>query len=556
MKISKAKLRQIIKEEVISLVEAPTSRGPEGAEPMTRYEPRRVTKRKMQRDQDRDAVKDFFGSDDPLVTKVDEPRITKQVTDLDADPDKTGALSPDQRANLPLDTPEPKQATERPLNDPDRIVITAFDSDVRDKLLEDYASQTGIEIDDRPLGHGEFGIVYEGENPEYGPVAVKMTLSGQEINAYKNIKKLKDGLESRDPEAGNVLPTILDIRTIVSPPVGPEGTVRAGRYVEKPNGRAYKVFVVQMELLEKLDPETRSDVFGANPAEMPYELEQRADPEVRRRIKAARGRLVADDFVDDKERAALRQDATVQYADVVDRVRAIPHYLRIRNVYSSLKKLLGDDWQRLLDNIRFTGTQKDSEEFEQSQLTEVTSTAPPVPLTDKPALEMFKEIEDFLREQEAYYLKQPAYAHIQTMHKIHGQMAHEIPTIVEKYVSDAKVLDRVSALAGLVLPTQMAANVRLPQYDPEVIKKSDALRSSMVPPSEFQSPVAKNFYQRLKKLEKFDAQYGDVHANNLMQRDNGDLVVADVGLFLFGKEGDRGYAGAIVERLQRLAGLI
>jgi predicted unusual protein kinase regulating ubiquinone biosynthesis (AarF/ABC1/UbiB family) len=102
----------------------------------------------------------------------------------------------------------------------------------------------------------------------------------------------------------------------------------------------------------------------------------------------------------------------------------------------------------------------------------------------------------------------------------------------------------------------MAANARLPQYDPEIIKKSDALRSNIVPPSEIQSRVAKSFYQRLKKLEKFDAQYGDVHANNLMQRENGDLVIADVGLFLFGKKGARGYAGAIVERLQHLAGII
>ena len=548
MKISRATLRRIINEEARPLLERET-------EPMTRVIPRKGPEARR-RDKDREAVADFFGDDDPLVTKVDDPRQTKRVTQPAVDPNKTVALSPDRRANLDFDSADPKQATERPLNDPARIVITAFDSDVRDKLLEDYASQTGIEIDDRPLGHGEFGIVYEGENPEYGPVAVKMTLSGQEINAYKNIKKLKDGLESRDPEVGNVLPTILDIRTITSPPVGPEGPVRAGRYVEKPDGRAYKVFVVQMELLEKLDPETRSDVLGANPAEMPHELEQRADPEVLQRIKAARARLEDGDVESDKERDALRQAATLQNADVTDRVRAIPHYLSTRNVYSSLKKLLGEDWERLLDNIRFTGAQKDSEEFEQSQLTEATSTAPPVPLTDKPALEMFKEIEDFLREQEAYYLKQPAYAHIQTMHKIHGKMAHEIPTIVAKYVSDAKVLDRVSALSGLVLPTQMAANVRLPQYDPEVIKKSDALRSSIVPPSEFQSPVAKNFYQRLKKLEKFDAQYGDVHANNLMQRDNGDLVVADVGLFLFGKEGDRGYACAIIERLQRLAGII
>jgi hypothetical protein len=550
MKISKTTLHQIIKEEVASLWEAPQSLG------RTRVAPRKGPKDRRA-DKDREAAKDFFGSDDPLVTKVGPQQVELPIDKTPAaDPEKTVALSPEKRAALQFDLPDPKQATERPLNDPDRIAITAFAPGVRKKLLETYESETGITIDDRPLGHGEFGIVYQGENPEYGPVAVKMTLSGQEMNAYKNIKKLKDGLEERDPEAGNVLPTILDIRTIPSPPVGPAGNVRQGRYIEKEDGRPYKVFVVQMELLEKLDPETRSDVFGANPAELPHELEQRADPEALERITAARDRLQDGAFENEEERAALRQDATLQNADVADRVRAIPHYLSIRNVYSSLKKLLGEDWERLLDNIRFTSAQKDSEEFEQSQLTEATSTAPPVPLTDKAALEMFKEIEDFLREQEAYYLKQPAYAHIQTMYKIHGNMADEIPAIVEKYVSDAQVLERVSALSGLVLPTQMAANVRLPQYDPEKIKDSPALSSSIVPPSELASPIVQSFYDRLDKLKQWKTEYGDVHANNLMKRPNGDLVVADVGLFLFGPEGDRGYAGAQVERLQRLAGLI
>ena len=125
-----------------------------------------------------------------------------------------------------------------------------------------------------------------------------------------------------------------------------------------------------------------------------------------------------------------------------------------------------------------------------------------------------------------------------------------------KYVDDPSLLDQLGIYAGNILQKQMAANSKLPQYDPEAIAASPGLRGSILPPSELQSRVAKNFYARLKKLEKWDAQYGDVHPSNLMQRENGDLVVADVGLFMFGKKGDRGYAGAIVERLQRLAGII
>ncbi len=506
MKISKATLQQIIKEEAASLMEAPRSRGPGGTEPMTRYAPRKGAKEKR-RDQDRDAVKDFFGTDDPLVTKVDDPDKTQPPA---VDPDKTVALSPDQRANLDFDTAEPKQATERPLNDPDRIVITAFDSDVRAKLLQDYASQTGIEIDDRPLGHGEFGIVYEGENPEYGPVAVKMTLSGQEINAYKNIKKLKDGLESRDPQAGNVLPTILDIRTIVSPPVGPEGSVRAGRYIEKESGRAYKVFVVQMELLQQLDPETRVDVFGPDPTKEDY------TPEVRKR------------FVED--------------------------YLTIENIYSSLEKLFDEDaWEELASAVQ----QQPIDEGPTGRSIDLQSSGgASLPVKDERFFPPLREIDKVLPRLRKAFLDAPARNQFWALRDIHTILQNTLNKAFQKYVDDTELLNRLGIYAGTILQKQMAANARLPQYDPEMIKKSDALRSNIVPPSEIQSRVAKNFYKRLKKLEKWDAQYGDVHANNLMQRENGDLVVADVGLFLFGKEGSRGYAGAIVERLQRLAGLI
>lgn len=469
---------------------------------MTRYAPRKGPKDRR-RDKDREAVKDFFGSDDPLVTKADEPRkadrVTQRVTEPAVDPDKTIARSPEEMAAraAELDAAEPKQATDRPLGDPDRLAITAFDSDVRKKLLETYEAETGITIDDRPLGHGEFGIVYEGENPEYGPVAVKMTLSGQEINAYKNIKKLKDGLESRDPEAGNVLPTILDIRTISSPPVGPEGEVRAGRYIEKEGGRPYKVFVVQMELLEKLDSDIRVDVFGPDPTKEDY------SPEVRKR------------FVED--------------------------YLTIENIYSSLEKLFDDiRWQKLIDQVA------DSSLNEEGSL----------PIQDERMFPPFREIEKALPRLRKAYLDAPANAQFWALRDIHNILKNTIMKAFTKYVDDESLLDQLGIYAGNILQKQMAANARLPQYDPDTIKNSPGLRGKILAPSEIQSRVAKNFYKRLKKLEQWDAQYGDVHAHNLMQRENGDLVVADVGLFMFGPQGSRGYAGAIVERFQHLAGII
>ena len=492
MKISKTILHQIIKEEAQTLLEV-------GTEPMTRYAKRKGPEARR-RDKDREQVKDFFGSDDPLVTKTKEEEPV--------DPNKTIARSPEDIAAraAEFDAAEPKQATDRQLNDPDRIVITAFDSDVRAKLLETYASETGIEIDDRPLGHGEFGIVYEGENPEYGPVAVKMTLSGQEINAYKNIKKLKDGLASRDPFAANALPAILDIRTIVSPPVGPEGDIRAGRYIEKEGGRPYKVFVVQMELLEKLNSETRVDVFGPDPSEENY------SPEVRKRF--------------------------------------VEEYLTIENIYSSLEKLLdGELWEKLVDQVVSRSVSEGS-----------------LPIRDEKLFPPFREIEKILPRLRKAYLDAPADAQFFALHNIHNILKNAIVKVFTKYVDDESLLEQLSNYAGPILRKQMAANARLPQYDPEAIAASPGLRAGILPPSEIQSRVAKSFYERLKKLEQWDAQYGDVHASNVMQRGEksfhdehhnpGDLVVADVGLFMFGPQGSRGYAASIVERLQHLAGII
>jgi serine/threonine protein kinase len=96
------------------------------------------------------------------------------------------------------------------------------------------------------------------------------------------------------------------------------------------------------------------------------------------------------------------------------------------------------------------------------------------------------------------------------------------------------------------LHEQMLANVKIPQYDPERIKKSFSHRF-IAPTSDLKSVVAKNFFNRLKRLEKFDIQYGDVHRDNVMLNQDGDLVVADVGLFLYGSEGDRQWASSSID---------
>ena len=467
----------------------------------------RKSPEERRRDKDRGAVADFMGADDPLVTKMADP-------DAPADPDKTVAAtaSPerDARDAEERELAGAKQATHRSLQDPKRISIMNFDSDVREKLVEAYSQKAAISVDDQPLGYGEFGIVYKGENPEYGPVAVKMTLSGQEINAYKNIKLLKEGLESREPEVGNVLPTILDITAITSPPVKAPG--QRPRYVEAEDGEKYKVFVVQMELLKPLDSEIRSDIFGPSPVD-------EYSPEVMKR------------FVDE--------------------------YLSVENIYSSLEDLFGDmRWEKVLAAIQPQPTN----EGPTGRSVEIPKAAQKgsLPIQDERAFPPFREIDKLLpRLRKAYVdASKEGRDHFFALKDIHKILATQISRIFAKYIEDDNVLGQLEGSSGYILPAKMAANAKLPQYDPEAIEASPGLRSAIMPPSELQTTVAKNFYQRLKKLEKYDAQYGDVHANNVMMRENGDLVVADVGLFMFGKKGDRGYAGSIAERFKELAGII
>ncbi len=486
MKVTKSKLKRIITEELQNIL------AEQSVDPTVYVHD---LKRRRERAQEREALKKFFGTRDleePDTTQMpDAPRAA-------SDPDKTAKLSPARQAALDKER-EVIQAPELSLRDPERLTITDFSKDVQDKLLLAYSNKEGISIDPKPLGSGEFGIVYKGENPEWGPVAVKMTLSGQEINAYRNIKKLKDGLETRDLQGGNVLPEILDISVLPSPPVRPEGTIRRGKFIEKQGGQKYKVFVVQMELLEKLDPAIRSDVFGADPTGKP-------EPEVRKR------------FVD--------------------------NYLAIDNIYSALKKLIGEDrLEKILSTLESPERAAMRRGADPGPVTEQT-----LPIKDERAFPIFREIEKKLLPLKKAYLRSDPENDYFAILDMKRKISTYVKDAFEKYIDDPESRQTLNIIASPeILGKQLDSNMRLSQYDPKTIGKSSALGASMLPPSEIKSQVAKNFYTRLKKLEKYDTQYGDVHAHNLMQRLNGDLVVADVGLFLFGPEGNRGYAGSITE---------
>ena len=236
-----------------------------------------------------------------------------------------------------------------------------------------------------------------------------------------------------------------------------------------------------------------------------------------------------------------------------DRIRNINEYLTIENIASALEGILGGDrWEKVLGNLG-----PEVEELPDSAIQPV-SEGPrgSLPVKDQRAFPAFRAIEQELPRLRTAYLESPADNHLFALRDIHKLLARRVSQVFADYLEDETLAGMIEASAGMILPAQMAANVKLPQYDPEEIKRSPGLRSSFLPPTELQTTVGKSFYQRLKKLEKYHAQYGDVHPNNVMQRDNGDLVVADVGLFLFGQGEDRGYAGGIAERFRLLAGII
>ena len=154
------------------------------------------------------------------------------------------------------------------------------------------------------------------------------------------------------------------------------------------------------------------------------------------------------------------------------------------------------------------------------------------------------------------YLESDPENHTFAMRDINQALSTGLEKTLARYIDDDEFLEDIQMYLYLFLHQQLRANVRLPQYDPETIEAKPGLRAQILPPGAIQSGVAKSFYTRLKGLEQYNVQYGDVHANNLMMREDGDLVVADVGLFLFGPEGARNFASSLVERYRRLAGLI
>ena len=213
------------------------------------------------------------------------------------------------------------------------------------------------------------------------------------------------------------------------------------------------------------------------------------------------------------------------------RERFINAYLSLDNLGGSLETLMEEEkWERLLSYIRTTPSGRGKG--------------------------LWRDMDKFLGALKKAYLESDPENHVFAMRDINQALSEALEKTLARYIDDDEFLQEITIYLYRFLHQQLRANTKLPQYDPKQIAADPGLSSQIIPPGKMQSTVSKNFYNRLQGLEQYNVQYGDVHAHNLMMREDGDLVVADVGLFLFGPEGARRFASSVVERYRRLAGLI
>ena len=241
-------------------------------------------------------------------------------------------------------------------------------------------------------------------------------------------------------------------------------------------------------------------------------------------LKPITGDIRADVFgpAADPEAPTASQEARERFIDT---------YLSLDNLTGSLEAILKETtWERLLSYISISPSGRGSG--------------------------LWRDMDKLLGQLKKVYLAAAPEDQVFTMHSINKALSEALEKSLARYIDDDEFLEDIKMYLYRFLHMQLRANTKLPQYDPETIEALPGLRAQISPPGKMQSRVAKNFYKRLQGLEQYNVQYGDVHGNNLMMREDGDLVVADVGLFLFGPQGSRKFASSIVERYRRLAGLI
>ena len=152
-----------------------------------------------------------------------------------------------------------------------------------------------------------------------------------------------------------------------------------------------------------------------------------------------------------------------------------------------------------------------------------------------------------------------------------------LASLVKDYTDNEELADDLGIYARQPLHNKMKSAVKMPQYDPKTAYGAAVYQSNTgaTPPPEgkdLESQVAQTFLTRLRELNKLgqatddsslEMSYGDLHGNNVMVRENGELVAADVGLFLVDRDAQTGALmpkglseRKIFERMSQLAGII
>ena len=562
MKVSRAQLHQIIKEEIASVMEAPVSRtvGMDG-QPRPTTRTRKKSKRAQAWDEhpvdaaarrnrerlalaraergstepmdpeeapEEDLLKGFFGGSTAAKGLAGSQSVSATP---EKDPDRTRTPRPQVAA----DDGTPHSVTDRRFDDPSRVSIKSLTPSARDMLVIDFASANDLEVG-AFLGIGEFGAVYR-VNPTGGtswPSALKVTFDKEEASTYAKIKKQREALPKK---VGDILPQIYAIDVAGSPPLMHSPAPPSRLQLASPGeGKRLKTYFIHMELLEPLDKELKMDLFGA------------------------KGQSV---------------DVNPLYPDKGARARFVKNYLSAKNIYSAMAEILS---KRQLGEIRSAVSTTPLSEApytspeEARRKTAVGHAARELGIEDLKFVPVFEEINKRLEPIRQELLRAPGQDDLtKNLRKAHRDLVVLLENVFQEYVSDTRALQLVDMVTNMtsldpvtqtdkpVLMIRMGANVSVPNYDPKRIHQRPWLGRK---PGAFASPDAKSAYLRLAALKKAAAgglEYADVHSKNMMQRPNGDLVVGDVGLFYFAdEEGKLRQHGQLAEqqRLQALAGVI
>ena len=531
MKISKTTLHQIIKEEALTLLEV-------GTEPMTRYAKRKGPEERR-RDKDRAAVRDMLGPDDPLVTKTSQKEPEPQEP---VDPDKT--IKVDHGEETHGRVPARGHGSE------DFLTTTNFNKGVLLSALQRYADENDLKVEEEPIGSGMYSVVYLAYGPE-GDEVLKITAHKKEIDAYEAVKVRRDAATSEMPNAAKALPRVYDTQRLSTEPVRLRpppsarfpGHVPQGEWTYQPDaeGKPYDLWVVRMEKLQTLEEagygeEIRSDIFGYSGARV-------ASPQAM--IRYVENLFSFKNFYTSLE-SAMDEDF---FEKILSATSAVP-LGRGKDIMTQMEKGIAELKQDLVSKI------KDG--------------------TLVPPDAQVKKGEDPQWALVADPSKNPVML-TQLLAQGLNVMTDHFASLVKDYTDNEALADDLEIYARQPLHNKMTAAVKIPQYDPRTEYGAAVYQSNMgvtTPPErkDLESQVAQTFLTRLRELNKLgqatddpslEMSYGDLHGNNVMVRENGELVAADVGLFLVDRDQSTGALvptglreRKIFERMSQLAGLI